>query len=66
MQPFLKIGDFKIYISYGKESGFVSKTDYNCIAPKAIYFIILWAMKVNLAYANLMVLWCLNFKCFPK
>ena len=56
MQPFLKFGDFKMYISYGKEFGFVSKTDYNCIAPKAMYFIILYAMKMNLVFANLMVL----------
>ena len=48
MQPFLKIGYFKMYVSYGKEFGFVSKTDYNYIAPKAMYCIILWAMKMNL------------------
>ena len=37
-----------MYVSYGKEFGLVSKTDYNYIAPKAMYCIILWAMKMNL------------------
>ena len=46
-----------MYISYGKEFGFVSKTDYNCIAPKAMYFIVLWAVKVNL---YMQILWCFD------